>query len=77
MWNNFLGETSFPRSFSQDWLLSVDVSETDDQLLVKAEMPVIQTLMEQFAREKVLGRDTDERLPEFFVFYDKLSGVRH
>lgn len=37
--NNFLGETSFPRSFSQEWNPSVDVSETDDQLLIKAELP--------------------------------------
>lgn len=39
LWNNFLGETAFPGSFSKDWLPSVDVSETDDQLVIKAELP--------------------------------------
>jgi len=39
LWNSFLGETAFPRSFSNDWLPSVDVSETDDQLVIKAELP--------------------------------------
>lgn len=39
LWNNFLGETSFPRYFPKDWLPSVDVSETEDQLLIKAELP--------------------------------------
>lgn len=39
LWNNFLGETSFPRSFTKEWLPSVDISETDDQLRIKAELP--------------------------------------
>ena len=39
LWNNFLGDTSFPSSISRDWMPSVDVSETDDQLQIKAELP--------------------------------------
>ena len=39
LWNNFLGETTFPRSLSREWLPSVDVSETDDKLQIKAELP--------------------------------------
>jgi HSP20 family protein len=39
LWNNFLGDTTSLRSFSKDWLPSVDVSETDDQLRIMAELP--------------------------------------
>ena len=39
LWNHFLGETSFPGSVSREWMPSVDVSETEDKLLIKAELP--------------------------------------
>lgn len=39
VWDHFLGKTSFPESFSKEWMPSVDVSETEDQLLIKAELP--------------------------------------
>ena len=39
LWSHFLGETSFPGSVSQEWMPTVDVSETEDQLLIKAELP--------------------------------------
>ncbi|MCP3888915.1 MAG: Hsp20/alpha crystallin family protein [Desulfobulbaceae bacterium] len=39
LWNHFLGETPFPGFVSQEWLPSVDVSETKDKLLIKAELP--------------------------------------
>lgn len=39
LWNNFLGETSLPRSIAQEWLPSVDVSETADKLIFRAELP--------------------------------------
>ncbi len=39
LWNRFLGETSFPGLVSQEWLPSVDISETKDTLLIKAELP--------------------------------------
>jgi len=39
LWNQFLGETTFPGSVSREWMPSVDISETEDQLLIKAELP--------------------------------------
>ena len=39
LWNSFLGDTSFPTTVSREWAPSVDVSETDDQLQIKAELP--------------------------------------
>ena len=39
LWNRFLGETSFPGFVSQEWLPTVDISETKDTLLIKAELP--------------------------------------
>ena len=38
-WNRFLGETPFARTFTGDWFPSVDISETKDELLIKAELP--------------------------------------
>lgn len=37
--NRFMGETPFAGTFAEEWLPSVDVSETKDQLLIKAELP--------------------------------------
>lgn len=39
LWNRFLGETPFDRTFTEEWLPSVDISETEDKLLIKAELP--------------------------------------
>ena len=39
LWNRFLGETPFARTFTEEWLPSVDISETEDKLLIKAELP--------------------------------------
>jgi len=39
LWNTFLGETPFSRRFAEEWLPSVDISETEDKLLIKAELP--------------------------------------
>lgn len=39
LWNKFLGETPFARESRARWVPSVDISETKDKLLVKAELP--------------------------------------
>jgi HSP20 family protein len=39
LWNRFLGETSLARRFGEEWSPSVDVSETKDNILIKAELP--------------------------------------
>lgn len=39
LWNRFFGETSMPSVFSQEWVPTVDVSETKDKVVVKAEIP--------------------------------------
>ncbi len=39
LWNRFFGETSMPSVFSQEWAPMVDVSETKDNVVVKAEIP--------------------------------------
>jgi HSP20 family protein len=38
-WNKFLGETPFARRFTEEWSPSVDISETKDKLVIKAELP--------------------------------------
>jgi HSP20 family protein len=39
LWNRFLGETSFGKTFAETWSPSVDISETKDNFVVKAELP--------------------------------------
>jgi len=39
LWNRFFGERRLPRIFARDWLPLVDISETKDNLVVKAELP--------------------------------------
>ena len=39
LWNRSLGESPFARTFTESWLPSVDISETKDNFVVKAELP--------------------------------------
>jgi HSP20 family protein len=39
LWNRFFGETPLGRTFTEEWLPSVDVSEAKDKVFVKAELP--------------------------------------
>jgi HSP20 family protein len=39
LWNKFLGETSLARRFKDEWSPSVDISQTKDKFVVKAELP--------------------------------------
>ena len=39
LWDRFLGEIPFGRTFTESWLPSVDISETKDNFVVKAELP--------------------------------------
>jgi len=38
-WNRALGETPFARTFAEEWTPRVDLSETKDNFVVKAELP--------------------------------------
>ncbi len=39
LWNRFFDESPFGERKTREWLPSVDISETNDKLLVKAELP--------------------------------------
>ena len=39
LWDRFVGETPFARAFTEEWLPSVDVSETKDKVLIKVDLP--------------------------------------
>ena len=39
IWDRFLGETPFAKVLSEEWAPSVDVSETKDNFVLKAELP--------------------------------------
>ncbi len=39
LWDKFFGERPLIRGFEGEWSPSVDISETEDKILVKAELP--------------------------------------
>jgi HSP20 family protein len=39
LWDSFFTEKPFGRMLTEDWFPSVDISETKDKLLIKAELP--------------------------------------
>ena len=39
LWDRFVGETPLARTFGEAWSPSVDISETKDSLIVKADLP--------------------------------------
>ena len=43
LWNRSLGETPLARTSTESWLPSVDISETKDNFVVKAEFPGLET----------------------------------
>ena len=63
LWNRFFGETSIPSVFSQEWVPTVDVSETKDKVVVKAEIPG----MEAKDMDVSVSEDVLTIAGEFFV----------
>jgi HSP20 family protein len=41
LWDRFLGDRSFTGMFSDQWAPSIDISETKDNVIVKADLPGI------------------------------------
>ena len=39
LWGRFFGETPFSRFLTEEWAPSVDISETEDDFIVRAEIP--------------------------------------
>ena len=43
LWDRFFGQIPLAGTFTEEWLPSVDISETEDKLLIKAEFPGLET----------------------------------
>ncbi|MDY6881606.1 MAG: Hsp20/alpha crystallin family protein [Thermodesulfobacteriota bacterium] len=43
LWNRFLGKTPGLGTFAEEWSPSVDISETSDNFVVKAELPGLES----------------------------------
>ena len=43
LWNRFLGKTPVPGAFTEEWSPLVDISETNDNFVVKAELPGLES----------------------------------
>lgn len=43
LWDRFFGQRPLAGGLTEEWLPSVDISETEDKLLIKAELPGLET----------------------------------
>ena len=43
LWDRFFGQRPLAKTLSEEWIPSVDISETEDKLLIKAELPGLET----------------------------------
>jgi HSP20 family protein len=43
LWDRFFGERPLEKTFSENWLPSVDISETEDHLIIRVELPGLET----------------------------------
>lgn len=43
LWDRFFGQRPLAGGLAEEWLPSVDISETEDKLLIKAELPGLET----------------------------------
>jgi HSP20 family protein len=39
LWDRFFGDRTVPSLFSEEWCPSVDISETKDKIVIKADLP--------------------------------------
>ena len=52
LWKRFFGERPFVWAFTEEWAPSVDISETQDKLLIKAELPDFRQQILTVVRER-------------------------
>lgn len=43
LWDRLFNDKPLAQTFSEEWLPSVDISETEDKILIKAELPGLDT----------------------------------
>ena len=43
LWDRFFNEKPLAKTLSEEWMPSVDISETEDKILIKAELPGLDT----------------------------------
>jgi HSP20 family protein len=77
---SFFSETSLPGPFARDWAPPVDVSETEDSILIKAEIPGLEakdisvTLLGDRLTIKGEKRKEEERKDEHFHSSERFYG---
>jgi len=43
LWDSFFNDSPLAKTFTEEWLPSVDVSETEDKIFIKADLPGLDT----------------------------------
>lgn len=81
LWDRFGGESPFARKFGETWLPSVDVSETKDNFVVKAELPGLEakdvnvSISGDVLTIKGKKKTTEEEKDEHYHCVERYSGT--
>jgi len=80
LWNRFGNEISFPEVFTQKWAPSVDISETKDNVEVKAELPGLEpkdikvNVSEDVLTIRGEKKREEEKKDEHYHYRERYSG---
>ncbi len=80
LWNRFFDETPFFGSTTEEWFPSVDISETKDKVIVKAELPGLSTddlnvnLSDDILTIKGEKKEEDEEKGEHHHYIERYCG---
>lgn len=80
LWSRFFGETSLPSIFAREWAPTVDVSETKDNVVLKAEVPGLEakdvdvSISEDVLTIKGEKKKEEEKKDEHYHYRERYSG---
>jgi HSP20 family protein len=81
LWKRFFGDTSLAKPYTEEWAPTVDIFETEDNYIVKAELPGLEakdvdvTLTDDFLTIKGEKKNEEEEKYEDRLFKERFYGA--